>query len=45
MFGRQVSRGAEQGEVRDLVDEIRALRAEESDLVYEAFFVDLGVGD
>lgn len=32
-------------EIRDLVNEIQALRAEESDLVYEALYVDLGVGD
>lgn len=43
--GRHVDVAGLRGEVRDLVDEIRALRAEESDLVYEAFFVDLGVGD
>lgn len=33
------------GEVRDLVNEAQALRTEESDLVYEALYVDLGVGD
>ena len=31
-------------EVRDLINEAQALRTEESDLTYEAFYIDLGVG-
>lgn len=42
---RTVDMAGLRGEVRDLVNEVQALRAEESDLVYEAFYVDLGVGD